>query len=288
MTGITRRLVGICWSGVLGVALAATAAAQGQATSGAVVLTAFGEWRGPEMFVQTGRSFEPTEITPASYTGPLEVPLPFVVYQRNPAAAVPENGEGATPAAGGDAQAPAYLPITDPIVVPEGMRNPLVILRWDATAKKAQGLVLDNDPGAVPWGAYQVVNLSGRTVGLRFTGREPVVARPGQNVVVNPGFTEPTMSGIQLLAEVRDEQNRAKLVPSPLSTQTMVNPNRRTIILVADDPRHPSGVAYQSLIDFRQPSAEEMARNLRAMPDSVDETDDAAPGSEDAEEGASE
>lgn len=229
-----------------------------------VVLSPFGEWAGPPPFVQAGRrDFEPVELHPAAYSGPFELPMPFILYQENPAA----SEQGADP------EAPPYLPISAPVQPPEGMTKPLFLIRWNPDSKQAESFVIDNDPSALPWGAYQLVNFSRVAVGLQFTGREPQPVAPGQVRIIDPGVAEPTRSGIRLLAEVTDGQGRKSLVPSALSTQTILQPDKRTILLVADDPNHPSGVAYQTLIDFRQPSEEEIeAAQATAPPEEDDGT----------------
>lgn len=254
---IRARLVGISFS-LLTLGLGHAQESGGSAGAGApgmVSATPFGEWEGPPVFVQIGRNdFAQLNLSPGAYSPSVEVRFPLMLVRENPAFNAAQSATSEPSAA----PPPPYIPVCAPVTLPEGVRRPLLVLRWNKEQGAAECRVIENDPTVVPWGAYQVINFSQRTVGLSLAERNPAVVAPGGSAIVNPELTEPTFAPIELLAELEQKDGSKKLVPSRLSTAETLVPDRRTILLVADDPNHRSKIAYITLIDFKPPPEGEM------------------------------
>lgn len=194
------------------------------------VISSWGDWKGPELFVKQEAKWKLLEIMDLGYSAELTYKRsePVVIVRK----VMTEKGE-------------QYVPFIS-VAIPEACRKPLIMLVPDPKVG-ARTMVVDLDPKEFPWGSYKFVNFTGAKLdGL--VNRTGFHVEPGGLYMFNPGKDENTRLAIQVKAMKGDQ---SELV---YSNMVINRPSKRMLVFFhpSTDAAGGASIDTRCLVDFRQ------------------------------------
>ena len=196
-------------------------------------VTLFNKWEGPELFIKVKKSYVLLEAYKMAYTKTFRYPAgePVVLYTKQ------LNDEGKED----------YLPYIK-IPVSETILEPLLVLYWQAKAKKGSGKVLEFSARKFGYGSYQLVNLSSTKI-FGYIGTKKNIFSCNPNTEYISRFSIKNRARTPIAIYISNN-NKPDLV---FSTLTIHREKKRVILFLHAEENELGRLIYrsQSLVDFK-------------------------------------
>ena len=197
-------------------------------------VTLFNDWEGPELFVRTKKKHTVLKAHKMAYTKPFrrsrEKPIALYIQALN------DDGEE------------IYKPYLK-VRVPATILEPLLVLHWNAKAKKAGGMVVEFSPRRFGYGTYQLVNLSGAKIyGYIGDIKNRYSCKPKSVYISQATYKNGARTPISAYVA---KDKKPSLV---YSTLTIHRQRKRVILFLKPERNKLNRLVYrsQSLVDFRR------------------------------------
>jgi hypothetical protein len=197
-------------------------------------VTLFNDWEGPELFVRKKKSYTVLEAHKMAYTKPFRrsKEKPIALYTQS----LSDDGEE------------TYKPFLQ-IRVPSSILEPLLVLHWNAAAKKAGGMVVEFSPRKFRYGTYQLVNLSeAKIYGYIGDKKNRYSCKPKSVYISQAKYKNGARTAIVVYAA---KDKKPSLV---YSTLTIHRQRKRVILFLKPERNKLNRLVYrsQSLVDFKR------------------------------------
>ncbi len=196
-------------------------------------VTLFNEWKGPELFVKTKKSYAVLKAHRMAYTKKLRLfpGEPIILFTKS---LDPEGEE-------------KYKPFAQ-FRIPASTLEPLLVLHWNAAAGKAGGKVIEFSTRRFGYGTYQLVNLSDTKIFGYIGDKKQLYACNPRDAYIS-SFRLENVVRTPITAYIANGDEPLLV----FSTLTIHRERKRVILFFKAERNKLNRLVYrsQSLVDFR-------------------------------------